>query len=75
MVTLYVSPNYVVEIDDTVETTQKYYSFGSMRVAMRTIEGESNTLQWMLSDHLGSTSIVANADGSYFSELSIFRLW
>ena len=67
--TLYVSANYVVEIDDTVETTQKYYSFGSMRVALRTIAGETNTLQWLLSDHLGSTSIVANADGSYFSEL------
>jgi RHS repeat-associated protein len=69
VVTLYVSPNYVVEINDTVETTQKYYAFGSMRVAMRTITGETNTLQWMLSDHLGSTSIIANTDGSYFSEL------
>ena len=44
--TLYVSANYVVEIDESEETTQKYYSFGSMRVAVRTIEGESNTLQW-----------------------------
>ena len=67
--TLYVGVNYVVEIDDSEETTQKYYAFGSMRVAMRTIAGETNTLQWMLSDHLGSTSIVTNADGSYFSEL------
>jgi RHS repeat-associated protein len=58
-----------VEINDSEETTQKYYSFGSMRVAMRTIDGETNTLQWLLSDHLGSTSIIANADGSYFSEL------
>jgi len=37
----------------------KYYYAGSTRVAMR--KGTANPL-WLLSDHLGSTSAVANND-------------
>jgi len=39
----------------------KYYYAGAERVAMRT--GTANPL-WLLGDHLGSTSTVANMDGS-----------
>jgi RHS repeat-associated protein len=71
IITLYVSPNYIVVFDENgvQQSIQKYYSFGSTQIAMRTIEGTSETLQWLLSDHLGSTSVTASADGSYFSEL------
>lgn len=69
--TLYPSRDYVVVYDENGDVTsiQKYYTVGTQTIALRTIAGETNTLQWILGDHLGSTSIVANADGSYFSEL------
>ena len=44
---------------------QKTYAFGSMTIAVRT----DGILKWVLSDHLGSTSITANADGSLNSEI------
>jgi RHS repeat-associated protein len=42
----------------------KYYYAGAMRVAMRT--GEADPL-WLLGDHLGSTGVVANYDGTIYS--------
>ncbi len=62
--TYYLGKLYQKKIDDTEETIQKYYSSGSAQIAVRTIQGESDTLQWLLSDHLGSTSTMANADGT-----------
>jgi len=41
----------------------KYYYAGSTRVAMR--KGTANPL-WLLGDHLGSTSLVANYDGTIY---------
>jgi RHS repeat-associated protein len=43
---------------------RKYYDAGGARVAMR----ENGTLYWLLTDYLGSTSKVANSDGSFHSE-------
>jgi RHS repeat-associated protein len=37
---------------------------GTMTVAVRTLVNSSDTLQWIVSDHLGSTSTTANADGT-----------
>ena len=45
-------------------TMVKYYYAGATRVAMRT--GTADPL-WLLGDHLGSTSVVANYDGTIYS--------
>jgi RHS repeat-associated protein len=42
---------------------------GAKTIAMRTIEGSTNTLNWLLADHLGSTSTTANEDGSWNSTI------
>jgi RHS repeat-associated protein len=61
---------YQKKVDGTTTTIMKYYSNGSAQIAERTITDTSDTLQWMLSDHLGSTSTTANADGSWNSSIS-----
>ncbi len=43
----------------------KYYYAGTSRVAMRV----NGTLSFLLSDHLGSTSITTNASGTKTSEI------
>ncbi len=43
----------------------KYYSLGGQKVAMRT----NGVLTWLVTDHLGSTNVTANADGSLQSEM------
>jgi RHS repeat-associated protein len=40
---------------------KKYYYDGATRVAMRT---GNSTLNWLFGDHLGSSSLAANSDGS-----------
>ena len=64
VITYYVGGIYELEVDGDAETERKYYSAGSKRIAMR-VDGE---LTWLLSDHLGSTSVTANADGTFQSE-------
>ena len=44
-----------------------YYLVGSERVAMRIIDGGSNQLYYLFTDHLGSTSEVRRADGTLHS--------
>jgi RHS repeat-associated protein len=61
---------YQKKVDGTTTTIMKYYSSGSAQIAVRTITDTSDTLQWMLSDHLGSTSTTANADGTWNSSIS-----
>jgi RHS repeat-associated protein len=46
-------------------TITKYYFAGASRVAMRT----GSSLRYLLSDHLGSTSIVTNGVGTVVSEM------
>jgi RHS repeat-associated protein len=60
---------YQKKIDGATTTVQKYYSSGSAQIAVRTISGATDTIQWMLSDHLGSTSTTANADGTWNSSI------
>ena len=51
-------------------TIRKTYSAGSTSIAVRTIiNGTEDTLNWLLSDHLGSASITTTADGTWNSEL------
>ena len=54
----------------TGSTVTKYYFAGAQRVAMRT----GSTLSYLLSDHLGSTSITTNSSGGLVSELR-YKPW
>ncbi|MHC1784922.1 MAG: hypothetical protein AB9891_19585 [Anaerolineaceae bacterium] len=42
---------------------------GGATIAVRTVIGEEDTLQWILSDHLSSASVTANADGTWNSSI------
>ncbi len=57
--------HYNKAVDGTTVTTQKNYAFGAQTVAARV----NGTLHWLVSDHLGSTSVTANADGSFKSQI------
>ena len=46
-------------------TVRKYYYAGDVRVAMR----DGGTLYWLLSDHLGSTSLTLDSSGNRVTEL------
>lgn len=50
-------------------TVKKFYTLGSSTVAVRTVQGSNDTLNWILGDHLGSTTVTANADGTWNSEI------
>ena len=69
-VTYYAGKHYNEQVTGEVTKKQKTYSFGSQTVALRTIINDSqNWLTWVLTDNLGSTSVTANADGSFNSEI------
>jgi hypothetical protein len=63
--TYYPSASYQEEGDKIT----KYYSFGGQKVAQRHSSGGSSTLSLLIPDHLGSTNVTANADGSLQSEM------
>jgi hypothetical protein len=69
--TYYPSRQYVDIFQGSVETVQKYYSTGSQTIAENTVIVSSGqaTLNWILSDQVGSTSVTANADGTFNSEI------
>ncbi|MBI5840380.1 MAG: hypothetical protein HZB19_09785 [Chloroflexi bacterium] len=63
-VTTYFVGNYY---EVTGSTVTKYYYAGSQRVAMRTYDTSTpgtSTLNFLLSDHLGSTSITTDSSGN-----------
>jgi hypothetical protein len=51
------------------EKIQKYYAVGSQMVAVSNTTGGQTTLNWILSDQVGSTTVTANADGTWNSEI------
>ena len=63
--TYYAGQHYNLIVNGETSLVQKTYAFGSMTVAVRT----DGVLKWVLSDHLGSTSITADEDGSLNSEI------
>jgi RHS repeat-associated protein len=69
VITYYVGRHYHLIVEGTDETVKKYYSIGMTQIAVRTIEGESDTLNWILTDHLSSASVIANEDGTLISEV------
>jgi RHS repeat-associated protein len=64
------------EWNGSAETATRYYYAGGTRVAMRNGIGTgTNGLVYLLSDHLGSTSLTADPlDGDKLSEL-IYKAW
>jgi RHS repeat-associated protein len=64
--TYFVGAHY--EVTNGVVT--KYYFAGSQRIAMRT----NGTLNYLLGDHLGSTSLTTDASGNVISELR-YKAW
>jgi RHS repeat-associated protein len=68
-VTYFVGKYYTREVNGSSTVVKKYYTAGAKTIAMRTIEGSTNTLNWLLTDHLGSTSTTANEDGSWNSTI------
>jgi len=63
--TYYVGAHYEKKVRGGQQNERKYYFAGANLIAMR----ENGTLTWLLSDHLGSTSVVADANGNLLSSL------
>jgi hypothetical protein len=71
------------EVDNSVSTVKKFYTMGSTTIAVRTVSGTEDVLNWVLGDHYGaqrstpevqrrgpgSASVTANADGNWNSEI------
>ena len=64
--TLFVGAHY--EVTNGVVT--KYYFAGAQRIAMR----KNGTLSYILTGHLGSTSMITNASGAMISEMK-YKAW
>ena len=64
--TYFVGAHYEV----TGSTITKYYYAGAQRIAMRT----NGTLNYLLGDHLGSTSLVTDSAGNKTSEQK-YKAW
>lgn len=64
--TTFVGAHYEV----TGSQITKYYFAGAQRVAMRT----RSTLHYLLGDHLGSASLVTDANGQVISEMR-YKAW
>jgi len=69
VVTFYPGRHYNRAVDGANVTVKKFYTLGSTTVAVRTVQGSNDTLNWILGDHLGSTTVTANADGTWNSEI------
>jgi len=63
LTTVYIGDYYEWRSDSTTIQVKYYYANGQ-RIAMRS----NGTLTWLLGDHLGSTTITANGDGSLATE-------
>lgn len=71
--TLYVGSHY--EFNATSGEVTKYYFAGAARVAMRKyIVPQNMTLNYLIGDHLGSTSIVTDSSGAKVSEMR-YKAW
>ena len=68
--TVYIGSYYQYVISDTQVITRSYYYAGAQRVAMR----DDGTLYYLLSDHLGSTSITLDASGNKVAEMR-YKPW
>jgi RHS repeat-associated protein len=62
----------MLEWTGSTNTMKLYYSLGGKKIAMRT--GAGGTLNWMIGDHLGSTTVTADAGGSS-PTVQLYRAW
>jgi hypothetical protein len=70
VVTYYAGRHYHQQVDGESITVKKHYYAGMQQIAVRTIVDEVDEgVQWILTDHLGSTSVVADEDGSLVSQV------
>ncbi len=65
VVTYYVGSHYEKKVQGSQQNERKYYFAGASRIAMR----EKGTLTWLLSDHLGGTTVTADASGNLLNSL------
>lgn len=62
VVTYYPGGHYQKEVDGADVTTRKYYTAAGRKIAVRTqVNTDPDTLNWLLGDYLGSTSMATNA--------------
>ena len=72
---LFVSGHYEVTNPGSGQTVSKYYFAGASRIAMRKYTIPQNmTVEYMLGDHLGSTSITTDSSGNKVSEMR-YKAW
>ncbi len=75
IVTYYVGAHYKKTVQGSQQNERKYYFAGANRIAMLAPQGcsaslrKNGTLTWLLTDHLGSTSVSVNASGNLVSSL------
>jgi YD repeat-containing protein len=73
--TVYIGGIYEKKDQGGTITEKKYYMAGSIRVAVSTKEGAGLwEVNFLLSDHLGSTSTTVDADGDRVADLR-FKPW
>ena len=68
--TYFVGTHYEVTNPGANQTITKYYYAGAQRIAMRT----NGTLNYLLGDHLGSTSLVTDSAGNKVNEQR-YKVW
>jgi YD repeat-containing protein len=67
--TYYPGKHYDREDASSGTIVKKYYSLNGQTVAVRTVLDSTDTLNWILTDHLNSTAVTAAEDGSKLAEL------
>jgi RHS repeat-associated protein len=65
LTTYYASAAYQVKTDGTYTNARNYYNFSGTVIAMC----ENDVVTWILQDQVNSTTVTANADGSFQSEI------
>jgi len=89
VVTFYPGRHYNREVDGANVTVKKFYTLGSTTVAVRTVQGSNDTLNWILGDHaersgappegafpvggLGSASVTATPRGELRASCEVLR--
>ncbi len=63
-VTYYVSRQFHLRVSGEETRIQKYYPFGGQPIAVRTQANGTDTLNWLLTDHLGSAQVTAAEGGA-----------
>ncbi len=75
VVTYYVGAHYEKKVQSSQKNERKYYFADTSRIAMLAPQGcsasprKNGILTWLLSDHLGSTSVTVDASGNLVSSL------